>query len=88
MWAPKKCGLFFGGCELSKTGIIQCAKIQFQAQIYKFYSKIASKLNFSKCARNARKFVIRMQNLIQKWKEGVIGCGLNKKRGSLGVRLA
>ena len=48
VWTPQK-------------GVIQCAKMQFQAKIYKFHTKIAAKLlNFSKCVQSARKLTICM----------------------------
>ena len=47
-------------------GVIQCAKMQFQAKIFKFYVKLAANLfNFS--------FFLYVK-FIQKWKKGVTGC--------------
>ena len=55
----KNMGSFW--CELPKKGAIQCAKMQFQAKIYKFHAKIAAKLlHFSKCMKSAQKLAICM----------------------------
>ena len=53
MWAQKN-GVFFG-VDSQKWGVIQCAKMQFQAEICKFYVKIATKLLISQNACEARK---------------------------------
>ena len=81
----QKMGAFW--CGLSKMGVIQFAKMQFQGKICKFSVQIATKIvKFLKNVREAHKNV---QFLCKIWyksgKKGVIGCGLNKKRGSLGV---
>ena len=74
VWAPKKWGLFC--CGLPKMGVILCAKMQVQGKICKFSVKIATKsLNFSKCARSAKKncnFHVKFDTKVE-------------KRGSLGV---
>ena len=69
-------------------GVIQDAKLKFQAKICKFYVKIAAKLvNFSKCSRSARQFAVCMQNLLQKWRKGAIGRALKKKKGIIWCKI-
>ena len=66
-------------CELLKKGVIQCAKMQCQAKIYKFHTKIAAKLlNFSKCVRSAQNLYVKFDTKVDK---GVTGCGLKKTWG-------
>ena len=61
----------------SKIGVIQCAKMQFQAKICKFYVKIAAKMlkNFQNVCEARENLQFLCKILIQKW----------KKRGSLGL---
>ena len=67
-------------------GVIQCAKVQFQGKICTFSVKIATKLlHFSKFRAKRAKicnFYVKFDTNVEK--RGVIGCGLNEKRGSLG----
>ena len=43
MWAPKKWVFFLCGLKKKKKkGAIQCAEMQFQGKICKFYAKIAT----------------------------------------------
>ena len=85
MWAPKKMGVLW--CGLPEMGVIQCAKVQFQGQnLQNFLLKLPQNCHISRNAREARK---NLQFLCKIWykseKKGVTGCGLNEKRGSLGV---
>ena len=60
-------------------GVFQCGKMQFHAKIGKFYVRLVVKfMNFSKCAKISYLYV---KFYMQKWKNGVIGCELMKKRG-------
>ena len=89
----KKWGLFW--CGLPKIGVIQCAKMQFQAKICKFYIKIPTKLlNLSKCARSAQKICnlyVKFDTKVEKrgpwvWtecKRGSLGVGSALKKGSI-----
>ena len=93
VWAPKKWGLFW--CGLSKMGLIQCAKMQFQGKICKFSVKIATKIiKFLKMRAKRAKicnFYVKLDTKVEKrgslgvdWiKKGVIGCRIGVKKGGL-----
>ena len=82
----KKNGGFFG-VDSQKWGSFSVQKYNFKAKFANFLLKLPQNCYISQNAR--RKACKNLQFLCKIWyksgKKGVIGCGLNEKRGSLGV---
>ena len=82
MWEPRKWGLFL--VWTPKNGSHSVCKNTISSQNFaNHYAKIVTKL-FKMHVKRTK--ICDLYVKLEKWKKGIIRCGLNKKKGSLGVR--